>query len=145
MGAIDEFKTFIMKGNVVDMAVGIVIGLAFSAVVTAMVADLITPLIGVPGHLNFAGWSFTLNGSTFQQGLFINAVISFLLIALVVFFLIVKPMNAMNARAAARKPKAAPTTKDCPYCLSEIPIKARKCKFCASDVPADTATDSKKP
>jgi large conductance mechanosensitive channel len=137
MGVVDEFKTFIMKGNVVDMAVGIVIGLAFSAVVTALVADLITPLIGIPGHLNFAGWSWTFNNSTFQQGLFINAVISFLLIALVVFFLIVKPMNKLNERAAAKKPKAAPTTKDCPYCLSEIPIKATRCKYCTSELKAN--------
>lgn len=142
---LDEFRTFIMKGNVIDMAVGIVIGIAFGAVVNGMVADVVTPLMTpATGAANFGSWyvnvTYDHNATGapeqihFAIGAFINAVVSFILIALVVFLIIVKPMATMKARQDAKKPKAEVTTKNCPYCLSEIPIKASRCKFCASDV-----------
>lgn len=133
---LDEFRAFITKGNVVDMAVGVVIGLAFTAVVNGMVADIITPLISPAVHGHFNTWNETIPHTpiTFAVGPFINTLISFVLIALVVFFLIVKPMGTMKARADAKKAKEPPTTKSCPYCISDIPITASRCKFCASDV-----------
>jgi large conductance mechanosensitive channel len=126
-----EFKDFIMKGDVVDLAVAVVIGLAFNAVITALVADIVTPLIGIPGHVNFAAYTYTINGSVFMVGSFVNAVISFATIAVVVFFFIVKPANKLKERAA-KKNVAAPTTKICPECLSTIPIGAKRCAFCTS-------------
>jgi large conductance mechanosensitive channel len=134
MSAISDFKQFITRGNVIDMAVGIVIGLAFTAVVTAFVTDVITPLIGVAGHYNFQNIHYTIRGSEFMVGVFLNSLISFLLIALVVFFLIVRPVAQMEARAKAKKPAPAPTTRECPECLSQIPLKARRCSFCTSPV-----------
>lgn len=134
MSAIQEFKDFITKGNVIDMAVGIVIGLAFTAVVTAFVADIITPLIGVAGHVNFAGISFTLNNSTFLVGAFLNQLISFLMIAVVVFFLVVRPVAMMEARSKAKKAAAPLTTRDCPECLTAIPRKAKRCSACTAVV-----------
>ncbi|MCL4324108.1 MAG: large conductance mechanosensitive channel protein MscL, partial [Candidatus Thermoplasmatota archaeon] len=115
--ALDDFKAFILKGDVVSMAVGIVIGLAFQAVITAMVADLITPLIGVAGHFDFSSHTFTLNGSTFQVGAFLNAVISFLMVALVVFFLVVRPYEQLRNRRKKPEAPAVVTTRDCPYCF----------------------------
>ena len=134
MSIVGDFKTFIMRGNVVDMAVGIVIGVAFTALVTALVADLITPLIGVAGHFDFSNIHQTIRGSTFLTGLFLNQLISFLLIALVVFFLIVQPMAKLEARSKAKQPKPAATTRECPECLSQIPLKAKRCSFCTSSV-----------
>ncbi len=135
MGVLNDFKSFIMKGNVIDMAVGVVIGLAFSALVSAVVADIVTPLVGVPGHLNFAGWTFMVNGSLFQPGDVLNKLISFLLIAVVIFFGVVLPIARLEERRKARLKAAPPTTRDCPYCLSTIPIKASKCMNCTSEVP----------
>jgi large conductance mechanosensitive channel len=132
-----EFRQFIMRGNVVDLAVAVVIGVAFGAVVTALVADLITPLVAaIFGKPSFAGLSFEINKSTFLYGAFINAVFSFLVIAAAIFFLVVKPLNMLAARRAAGEPEAAPTTRDCPECLSEIPIGAHRCAYCTSVVPA---------
>jgi large conductance mechanosensitive channel len=132
-----EFRQFIMRGNVVDLAVAVVIGVAFGAVVTALVADLITPLVAaIFGKPSFAGLSFEINKSTFLYGAFINAVFSFLVIAAAIFFLVVKPLNTLAARRAAGEPEAAPTTRDCPECLSEIPIGAHRCAYCTSAVPA---------
>jgi large conductance mechanosensitive channel len=122
-----------MKGNVIDLAVGVIIGLAFNSVVTAFVADIITPLIGIPGHVNFASLTYTVNGSVFSIGLFINTVISFITIALVVFFFIVKPVSKMK-EMTSKKTKVSPTTKQCPECLSNIPIGAKRCAFCTSKV-----------
>jgi large conductance mechanosensitive channel len=131
-----DFKTFILRGNLVDMAVGIVIGVAFAALVTSLVADLITPLIAaIGGKPDFSALSFTINGSVFRYGSFINAVISFLVIAAAIFFLVVKPVNALVSRAR-REPTPDPTTRHCPECLSEIPLAARRCAFCASEVAA---------
>jgi large conductance mechanosensitive channel len=132
---LSEFKKFIMKGNVVDLAVGVVIGIAFGAVVTGLVKDLITPLIGaIGGQPDFSGLTFTINNSKFLYGDFINAVISFLIIAAVIFFFVVQPLNKLQERASKNKTPEDPTEKKCPECLSEIPKAAKKCKFCTSKV-----------
>lgn len=128
------FKNFILRGNVVDMAVGIVVGAAFGTVVTAFVKDLLTPFIAaIVKQPDFSGIAFTIHGSKFMVGEFINALISFLLIAAAVYFGIVLPINKLLA--AVQKP-AAPTTRPCPECLSDIPIKAKRCSHCTSPVPA---------
>ncbi|HUK44661.1 MAG TPA: large conductance mechanosensitive channel protein MscL [Gaiellaceae bacterium] len=130
-----EFRAFLLRGNLVDMAVGIVIGLAFAAVVTAFVADLITPLIAaIFGKPDFSSLSFTINNSKFSYGAFLNALIAFVLIAIVLFFLVVRPVNALVARS--RKDPVDPTTRSCPECMSEIPLEARRCAFCTSPVSA---------
>ncbi len=128
------FKNFILRGNVVDMAVGIVVGAAFGTVVTAFVKDMLTPFIAaIVKQPDFSGIAFTINGSKFMVGEFVNALISFLLIAAAVYFGIVMPINKLLTRV--QKP-AAPTTRSCPECLSEIPLKARRCAHCTSPVPA---------
>jgi large conductance mechanosensitive channel len=130
---LQEFRQFLMRGNVVDLAVAVVIGAAFGAVVTALVADIVTPLIAaVAGKPSFAGLTFTIRSSTFRYGHFLNAVVSFVLVAAAIFLLIVKPMNALAARRAAREQEADPTTRSCPECLSEIPLAARRCAHCTS-------------
>jgi large conductance mechanosensitive channel len=131
---VKDFKTFLLRGNLVDLAVGIVIGVAFGAVVTALVSDLVTPLIAaIGGKPDFSSLSFTVNKSHFDYGDFLNALLSFVVIAAVIFFLVVKPVNALVARART-EPPADPTTRNCPECLSEIPIAARRCSFCTSEV-----------
>ncbi len=131
-----DFKEFLLRGNLVDMAVGIVIGVAFAAVVTALVADLITPLIAaIGGNPDFSSLSFTINGSHFLYGQFINELISFLVIAAVVFYLVVKPVNRLMAARRTETPVDA-ATRPCPECLSEIPIEARRCAFCTAEVGA---------
>jgi large conductance mechanosensitive channel len=132
-----EFRQFVMRGNVVDLAVAVVIGAAFGAVVTALVTDLITPLVAaIFGKPSFAGLSFEINHSRFLYGAFINAVVAFAVVAAAIFFLVVKPLNMLAARRAAREPQAAPTTRECPECLSEIPIAARRCAHCTELVAA---------
>jgi len=137
---LDGFKKFILRGNVVDMAVGVVIGAAFATVVTAFTKDLLTPLIqAVAGKTgDFAKFSFSLHGSDFNIGDFVNAAISFLLVAAAVYFFVVVPVNALLARMKKDEP-AAPTTKKCPECLSDIPIEARRCAHCAQPVAAGRA------
>jgi large conductance mechanosensitive channel len=133
---IKGFRDFILRGNVVDLAVAVVIGAAFGAVVTSFVANLITPLIAaIFGKPDFGSLTFTINNSQFMYGAFINAVISFLLIALAVYFVIVVPMNKLAERRARGEAPAEPTVKQCPECLSEIPVAARRCAFCASPQP----------
>jgi large conductance mechanosensitive channel len=132
MSIAEDFKNFIMKGNVIDLAVAVVVGVAFNAVVTAFVTDIITPLIGVPGHVNFAALTYTVNGSTFLVGSFVNALINFITIALVVFLFLVKPVSKLNERKAKREQAAPPTTKQCPECLSTIPLAATRCAFCTA-------------
>jgi large conductance mechanosensitive channel len=110
-------------------------GAAFSALVTALVGDIITPLIGVAGKFNFQSWNTYVNGSEFQQGAFLNSLIAFVTIAIVVFFLIALPYQRYQDRKAAKAAKAPPTTRDCPECLSTIPIAAKRCSFCTSAVP----------
>ena len=128
------FKQFILRGNVVDLAVGVVMGAAFGAVVTALVADLLTPLVGAIAQVpDFSGLSFTLNGSKFLYGHFINALISFLLVAIAVYFFVVTPINSLVSKMR-KEPSSDPTTKKCPQCLSEINIAAKKCAFCTSSL-----------
>ncbi|MFZ0286314.1 MAG: large conductance mechanosensitive channel protein MscL [Terriglobales bacterium] len=129
------FKQFVLRGNVVDLAVGVVIGAAFGSVVTALTKDLLTPLIAaLVGKPDFSAISFTLNGTVFPVGDFINAVISFLLIAAAVYFFVVTPLNALVARMRKAPAPADPTTRKCPECLSEIPLDAKRCAFCAQPV-----------
>jgi large conductance mechanosensitive channel len=129
-----DFKQFLLRGNVVDLAVAVVIGAAFTAVVTALVKDLITPLIAaIAGKPDFSALFFTVHKSTFRYGDFANAVFSFLTIAAAVFFFVVVPINALVARSR-KEPPADPTTKKCPECLSEIPLEARRCAYCTSQL-----------
>jgi len=131
---VKDFKEFLLRGNLVDMAVGIVIGIAFAALIAAFVADLITPLLAaIGGKPSFENLSFTVNGSHFLYGSFINALIAFLILAAVIFFFVVKPVNALMARRRTETPVDAPT-RECPQCLSEIPEAARRCAFCTSEV-----------
>ncbi len=130
---IKGFRTFLLRGNVVDLAIAVVIGAAFVAVVTAFVKDLITPLIAAAvGKPDFSAITFTVNGSKFLIGDFINALVSFVLISAVVYFLVVVPMSALIARIKSGDKPADPTTKKCGECLSEIPLAARRCAFCTS-------------
>lgn len=147
-----DFKAFLMKGNVVDMAVGIVIGVAFGAIIASFVKDILMPPIGLAmGNIDFSNMAFILKqGSTpgpypslaaaqatgavtMNYGIFINTIINFLIIAAVIFFLIIRPMVRMQAPKKAVAP-ALPTTKDCPYCATSIPIKATRCPNCTSEI-----------
>jgi large conductance mechanosensitive channel len=131
---LSDFKAFVLRGNVLDLAVAVVIGVAFTAVITALVTDLITPLIAaIGGSHDFSSLTFTLNHSVFRYGAFLNAVIAFVLIAAAVFFFVVVPANALVQRAR-REPTPDPTTKKCPECISEIPIDARRCAFCTTQL-----------
>jgi len=130
------FKQFLMRGNVVDMAVGVVVGVAFGAVVAALVKDLITPFIAaIVGKPDFSAIIFQINGSKFPIGDFINAVVSFVLVATATYFFVVLPVNALTARMH-REPPPDPITKRCTECLSEIPIGAKPCAFCTSALQA---------
>jgi large conductance mechanosensitive channel len=130
------FKQFLLRGNVVDLAVGVVIGAAFGAVVTAFTKDLLTPMIAaVAGKPDFSAIQFEVNSSKFLIGDFINAIVSFLIIAAAVYYMVVLPVNALVSRAR-KEPPADPTTKKCPECISEIPIQATRCAFCTSPVKA---------
>jgi len=131
-----EFKTFLLRGNMLDLAVAVVIAAAFGAVIAALVKDLITPLIAALfGKPDFGALTFTMNQSVFRYGDFINAVIAFVLVAAAVFFFVVVPVNRLLARSR-REPPADPTTRKCPECLSEIPVGARRCAFCTAVVAA---------
>jgi large conductance mechanosensitive channel len=126
------FRDFILRGNVIDLAVAVVIGGAFGSIVTALVKDIITPLIGaIGGTPDFSNLVFTLNGSKFLIGDFLNALISFLIISAVIYFLVVLPMNTIMAKMKKGE-KVDPTNKTCPECLSQIPLKATRCKFCTA-------------
>ena len=129
------FKAFLLRGNVVDLAIAVVIGVAFTAVITALVKDLITPLIAaIGGKPDFSGLYFTVNNSKFLYGDFIDALIAFLIIAAVIYFLVLLPYQTLMERSR-KEPPADPTTKKCPECLSEIPKDARRCAFCTSPQP----------
>jgi large conductance mechanosensitive channel len=133
---VKDFREFILRGNLVDLAVAVVIGAAFTAVVNALVADLVTPIIAaVGGKPDFGNLAFTVNGSRFAYGDFINALLTFLIVAAVVFFLVIKPVNALMARRRTEPPVDA-ETRPCPECLSEIPLAARRCAFCTAEVGA---------
>jgi large conductance mechanosensitive channel len=129
------FRDFIMRGNVVDLAVAVVIGAAFGAVITAFVKDIITPLIAaIFGQPDFSRLTFTINSSKFLYGEFINAIISFLLIAAAIYFVVVVPMNKLAERRARGQAPVDPTAKQCPECLSEIPVEAKRCAFCTTEL-----------
>jgi large conductance mechanosensitive channel len=129
-----DFKEFLLRGNLVDLAVAVVVGVAFGAVVTAAVGDLITPLIAaIGGKHDFSSLTFTIHHSTFKYGDFINAVVTFVIIAAVVFFLVVRPVNSLMARRKT-EPPVDQTVRSCPHCLSEIPVAANVCAFCTRDV-----------
>jgi large conductance mechanosensitive channel len=130
------FKQFLLRGNVVDLAVGVVIGAAFGGVVAAFTKDLLTPMIAaLAGKPDFAALQFTVNGSKFLLGDFLNALISFLIVAAAVYYFVVLPVNALVSRAR-KEPPADPTTKKCPECMSEIAISAKRCAFCTSALQA---------
>jgi large conductance mechanosensitive channel len=133
MSLASDFRDFILRGNVVDLAVGVVIGAAFNGVVGAFTKGIITPLIGIPGQISVGDLSFAINGSKFLIGEFINTLISFLITAAVVYFFVVRPMVWLAAR---RKTETAveETTRECPECLSKIPVAARRCAFCTAEV-----------
>lgn len=134
------FKQFILRGNVVDMAVGVVIGAAFATVVSAFTKDLLTPLIAaIVGKPDFSYLGFTIRNTHFPVGDFINAAISFLLVAAAVYYFVVTPVNLLVARMRRSEAPADPTTKKCPECLSEIPIDARRCASCTQPVSARAA------
>jgi large conductance mechanosensitive channel len=127
------FKQFMLRGHVLDLAGAVVMGAAFGAVVTALVKDLVTPIIAaIVGKPDFSGIAFSVNGSKFLIGDFINALVSFLLIGAAVYFFIVLPVNRLIARLRRGEAPPDPTTKKCPECLSEVPIAARRCAFCTS-------------
>jgi len=133
-GILKEFRAFILRGNLVDLAVAVVLGTAFAAVVAALVGDLITPLIAaIGGNPDFSGLTFTIHKSHFLYGHFINALITFLVVAAVLFFLVIKPVNALMSRRRT-EPEVEETTRECPECLSNIPRAARRCAFCTAEV-----------
>ena len=133
-GILKEFRAFVLRGNLVDLAVAVVIGTAFTAVVNAVVRDLITPLIAaIFGKPMFDALAFTINGSRFAYGDFLNAALTFLIVAAVVFFLVIKPVNMLMARLRT-EPDVESPTRGCPECLSQIPLAARRCAFCTSEV-----------
>lgn len=146
MGELGGFRKFILRGNVVDLAVGIVIGAAFTAVVNGLVKDFLTPLIGIlltqfgfTQNLSQGVWPAAnaagFYGQHFAYGDFLNAAITFLLTALALYFFVVRPINALQDRFASKKEPEAPTTRECPYCLSTIPLKATRCAYCTAQLP----------
>ncbi|MDP8961359.1 MAG: large conductance mechanosensitive channel protein MscL [Actinomycetota bacterium] len=131
-----DFKAFILRGNVIDLAVAVAIGAAFGLVVSSFTTNLLTPLLAIPGDLvNFSDLDFTISGATFRYGAFIDDVISFMITAAVLFFAVVRPVNQLVARRKTA-PEALSPTRDCPYCLSSIPVGATRCAFCTSTVSA---------
>ncbi len=135
------FKKFLLRGNVVDLAVAVVIGAAFGTVVQALVKDIITPIIGAFGGMpDFSAWTFTINGSKFLIGDFINALLGFIIIAAVVYYFVVLPVQNLMDRYKGEPPAEPVATKDCPYCLSKIPVAATKCAFCTTDLGAAVVT-----
>lgn len=132
---LNEFKKFILRGNVVDLAIAVVVGAAFNAVVQGIVKDLITPLIAaIGGKPDFSDLSFKLHGSIFMYGDVLNLIISFVIIAAVIFFLVVQPLNHLQSLSIGAKKPDEPKDRICPECLSEIPKAATRCKFCTAKV-----------
>lgn len=133
---VNEFKQFVLRGNVMDLAVGVIIGAAFQSIVSSLVEDIITPIIGLAGGVDFSAWALHITDTvSIRYGAFITAVINFLIMAFVIF-LLVKGINKLQT-LGVKKEEAAPTTKKCPYCFSEIPIKATRCGHCTSQLPAE--------
>ena len=135
MSVVTEFKEFVLRGNVVDLAVAVVIGTGFAAIVAALTKDIITPLVGLPGKIDLSSLNTTIHGAKFGFGDFLNTVISFIILAAVVFFFVVKPANYLMSLRKTETPVAA-TTRECPQCLSSIPMKATRCAFCTAEVAA---------
>lgn len=135
MTALEDFKKFILRGNVVDLAVGVVMGAAFGGVVTALVKDIITPIVSIPGKINFPDLSLTIGGGVIRYGDFLNSLVSFLLISVSVFFFIVRPVNWLMERRKT-EPAVEPVTRECPFCISSIPVRATRCAFCTAEVEA---------
>jgi large conductance mechanosensitive channel len=130
----DEFKRFLLRGNVVELGVGVIMGVAFKGVIDALVADMMTPLIAaLGGNTDFSALTFSLNGSVFRYGNFVNVAISFALTAAVVFYLVMTPMNHLMSRYMQDE-TPEPTTRKCPFCVSDIPLIATRCGHCTSDV-----------
>ncbi len=132
---ISGFREFILRGNVIDLAVAFVIGAAFSTVVTSFVADILTPLLGLVGVPDFSTASFTVGDADVRYGIFLNALIAFLLVAFAIYFFVVSPMNALEERRQ-RGVESTPTTKACPECTSEIPLAAIRCPMCTQPQPS---------
>jgi len=133
---LDGFKKFLLRGNVIDLAVAVVVGAAFKEIVDTLVKGLITPLLGVFGGVpDFSALSFAINGSKFLIGEFINAVVAFIILAAVIYFVVVVPVNRVMARMAPKEPEPQ-LTRECPQCLSKIPVKASRCAFCTAEVGA---------
>ena len=131
-----DFKAFVLRGNVIDLAVAVAIGVAFAGVVTSFTKNLLMPIVAIPGtRADFSAYDFTIRHATFRYGAFINDIISFVLIAGALFFFVVRPINMLMARRKT-EPDVLSTTRDCPYCLSSIPIAASRCAFCTADVSA---------
>lgn len=126
---LEEFRAFILKGNIIGLATAVVFGVAFNAVITSFITNIITPLLGIPGHVDVSSLALTINGSNITYGSFINAIINFIVIALVLFFLLIKPMAKLEAITKKEKPV---TTKQCPYCFTDISINATRCPNCTS-------------
>jgi large conductance mechanosensitive channel len=127
-----DFRAFVLRGNVIDLAIAVVIGAAFGAVVSALVKDFVTPLIAIPGKSpDFSQYAFTVRHSTFHYGDFVNVLLSFLILSAVIFFLVLKPINALMSRHKT-EPEVESTTRDCPECLSSIPKAATRCAFCTA-------------
>lgn len=131
---LSEFKTFIMRGNVLDLAVGVIIGAAFQAIVTSLTSDIISPVLGLFGGMNFDEFKLQINGTEIYYGKFVTAVINFLIMAFIIF-LLVKLVNKIMSIGRKQEEAEEPTTKKCPYCLSEIDVDAIKCPHCTSDIP----------
>jgi large conductance mechanosensitive channel len=129
-----DFKAFILRGNVVDLAVGVVIGAAFGTVISSLVEDVFTPLLSIPGKTNFSSLKWEIGGGVIAYGNFLNELIAFLTIAAAVFFFVVRPVNILMARRKT-EPDVESITRDCPWCLSAIPTGARACAFCTREVP----------
>ncbi len=135
MKIINGFKQFILRGNVVDLSVGVVIGAAFTGLVNAIVKDLLTPFIGAIAKVpDFSGLKFTINGSQFLYGDFLNVFISFVIVAATVYFFVVLPVNTLIAKTKREEKQAEPTTKKCPECLSDIPLEAKRCAHCTTRI-----------
>ncbi|MFA6797409.1 MAG: large conductance mechanosensitive channel protein MscL [Candidatus Paceibacterota bacterium] len=135
MKIINGFKQFILRGNVVDLSVGVVIGAAFTGLVNAIVKDLLTPFIGAIAKVpDFSGLKFTVNGSQFLYGDFLNVFISFVIVAATVYFFVVLPVNTLIAKIKREEKQSEPTTKKCPECLSDIPLEAKRCAHCTTRI-----------
>ncbi|HUF52442.1 MAG TPA: large conductance mechanosensitive channel protein MscL [Dehalococcoidia bacterium] len=139
MGLVNDFKAFLMRGNVVDLAVAVVLGVAFGALVTSLVEDLLTPVLAlIFGEPDFSSLTFEISGTVFRYGPFINALIAFMMIAAAIFFFVIMPYNALLARMRS-EPAPDPSLKKCSYCMNDVDVEATRCPFCTSELAAGAA------